>query len=96
MGVNGCQGTPWSEKLDSKELHGAAWWRLRSGAERTHCFLYIVNTVNPSFIICKCGIMLILKGWCLIDPLYCCTAVTGITYIGIYFFSRTVFSYVKE
>ena len=23
MGVNGCQGTPWSEELDGKELHGA-------------------------------------------------------------------------
>ena len=23
MGVNGCQGTPWGEKLDGKELHGA-------------------------------------------------------------------------
>ena len=22
----GCQGTPWSEELDSKELHGEAWW----------------------------------------------------------------------
>ena len=22
-GVNGCQGRPWSEELDSKELHGA-------------------------------------------------------------------------
>ena len=23
MEVNGCQGTPWSEELDGKELHGA-------------------------------------------------------------------------
>ena len=23
MGINGCQGTPWSEELDGKELHGA-------------------------------------------------------------------------
>ena len=23
-GMNGCQGTPWSEELDGKELHGAA------------------------------------------------------------------------
>ena len=22
-GVDGCQGTPWSEELDGKELHGA-------------------------------------------------------------------------
>ena len=24
VGINRCQGTPWSEELDSKELHGAA------------------------------------------------------------------------
>ena len=23
-GVNRCQGAPWSEKIDGKELHGAA------------------------------------------------------------------------
>ena len=27
--------------------------------------------VNLLFIACKCGIMLISKGWCLIDPLSC-------------------------
>ena len=26
--MGGCQGTRWSEELDSKELHRAAWWRL--------------------------------------------------------------------
>ena len=25
-GMNICQETPWSEELDGKELHGAAWW----------------------------------------------------------------------
>ena len=63
-GINGYQGTPWSEELDGKELHGAAWWRLRSGTERVRCFLYIVDTESthlPS--IYKHGIMLILKGW---------------------------------
>ena len=63
-GVNGCQGTPWSEKLDGKELHGAAWWRLRSGTERVRCFLYVVDTEStclPS--IYKHGIILILEGW---------------------------------
>ena len=61
-GVNGCQGTPWSEEFDGEELHGAAWWRLRSGAERVHCFIYIVDTESiylPS--ICKRGNMLFLK-----------------------------------
>ena len=24
-GINECQGTPWSEELDGKELYGAAW-----------------------------------------------------------------------
>ena len=24
--MSGCQGTPWSKGLDSKELHGEAWW----------------------------------------------------------------------
>ena len=33
-GINRCQGTPWSKELDVKELHGAAWWRVRSGAAR--------------------------------------------------------------
>ena len=26
VGMSVCQGTPWSEGLDGKELHGAAWW----------------------------------------------------------------------
>ena len=26
MGKNGCYGTPWSEELDGKELHGAVQW----------------------------------------------------------------------
>ena len=32
------------------------------------------HRVNPPFnIYYKCGIMLVLKGWCLIDSLDCCT-----------------------
>ena len=62
--VNGCQGTPWSEELDGKELHGVAWWRLRSGAERIRCFLCIVDTESTLSSIYKCGILLILVGWC--------------------------------
>ena len=65
VGVNGCLGTPWSEELDGKELYGAAWWRLRSGADRILCFIYITNTESTKFLsIYICGIMLILKGWC--------------------------------
>ena len=26
VGINICQGTPWSKELDGKKLHGAAWW----------------------------------------------------------------------
>ena len=40
IGMNGCQGTSWNEELAGKELHGAAWWRVRSGVERTRFFLH--------------------------------------------------------
>ena len=47
-GINGRQGTPWSETLNGKELHRVTWWRVRSG-------------VNPAFpSIYKCGLMLFL------------------------------------
>ena len=81
--MSGCQGTPWSKELDGKEIHEVAWWRLRSRAERIRCFLHIANTVNPPLITCKWGIMLIFKEWCLTDPLNCCTAVTGVTCLGL-------------
>ena len=38
--MNGCQETPWSEELDGKVLHWAAWWQLRSGVERICVFLH--------------------------------------------------------
>ena len=69
-GVNGCQGVPWNENLDVKKLHGAAWWRLRSRAEKIRCFMHIVDLESndlPS--IYKCGIMLIFRGCVWIDPL---------------------------
>ena len=65
VGVNRCLGTPWSELLDGKELHGVTWWRLRSGAERIPCFMYIVDTESTQFpSTYMCSIVLILKGWC--------------------------------
>ena len=46
--------------------------------------------VDPPFnIYYKCDSMLFLKGWHLINEMNCCTAVTGITYIGSYFPQRT-------
>ena len=39
-GINVSQGAPWSEELDGEELHGAAWWRVRSRAERIRFFLH--------------------------------------------------------
>ena len=48
---------------------------VRSGAERTHCFVDIVSGVDPPVNIhYKCSI-LILKGW--YSPLYCCTDSSG-------------------
>ena len=76
-GKNGCQGTPWSEEFDGKELHGEAWWRVRSGVEIIRFLPHTklaagANTVLPS--IYKCGIMLVLKGVVFFsDHLYCCT-----------------------
>ena len=74
-GMNGCQETPRSEKLDGKKLHGAAWWRVRSRAERIRFFLYISTGGNTTLTsIYRCGIMLVLKGVVLLHGhLYCCT-----------------------
>ena len=78
MGVNGCQGAPWSEELDGKELHGAACdLELREFAAS-----YTSSTWKLTHL------MLIQKGWCLIDPLYCCTVKVG-PHIALYFPPRT-------
>ena len=71
MGINGCQGTLWSEELSGKELHGAAWWRVPSGAERIRFFpVHGANTAVPN--IYKRGILLIIKAAMILhDPLYC-------------------------
>ena len=69
--INECLGTPWSEELDGKELHGTAWWRVRSGAEIVGFFP--VHEVNTALLnIYKCGIVLVLKvAVFLHDRLYC-------------------------
>ena len=69
MGINICQGALWSEELDGKELHGVAWWRVRSGAKIIRFFpVHGVNTVLSS-IYKSYGIMLVLRGrgFCLIS-----------------------------
>ena len=72
-GINICQETPWGEELDDKELHGAVWWQVRSGAEMVRFFLYISAGVNTTLTnIYKCGIMMVLNGLVFSpDPLYC-------------------------
>ena len=35
--INGCQGTPWSEELDGKELHGAAGGDLEPRESAVFC-----------------------------------------------------------
>ena len=37
-GLNICQGTPWSEELDGKELQGAGWRQVRSGVKMIRFF----------------------------------------------------------
>ena len=36
-GIDGCQGTPWSEELDGKELHGAAGGDLEPRESAVSC-----------------------------------------------------------
>ena len=91
--MNGCQGTPWSEELDDRELHGAAWWRVRSEAEKIRFFLHTpagVSTTLPT--IYKCGITLVLNGVVFLhDPLYCCSKVLEYPTYSFVSSSRTVF-----
>ena len=71
--MNGCQRTSWSEELDGKDLHGAAWWWVRSGAERVCFFLYILTGVYTTLTsICKCDIMLVLKVVVFSRDCWCC------------------------
>ena len=47
-GINRYQGTGWIEKLDDKELHGVAWWLVRSGVETIGFFLHTSAGVNAT------------------------------------------------
>ena len=46
-GINVYQGKPWNEALDGKEVHGAAWWRVRSGVEGIRFFLHTYLVPPP-------------------------------------------------
>ena len=62
MGVNGCQATPWGEKLDGKELHGALGGECDLEPRGSAVSWLRRLGVNPPFNIhYKCGIMLILE-----------------------------------
>ena len=58
-------------------VHGAAWWRARSGVERIRLFLHSKSTAEANRVlpsIFKFGIMLVLKGVVFLrGPLYYCT-----------------------
>ena len=74
--MNGCQETPWREELDGKELHGAAWWRVRSEAERVRFFLYISAGINTTLTnIYKCGIIVVLMEAVFSSGFLCCYTV---------------------
>ena len=68
------------ERMSGSAMKRGARWQgtprsdVRSGAARIRCYVHIIDLeVDPTFVIYKCYIMLIKKGWCLIDPLYCFT-----------------------
>ena len=42
--INECQGTPWSEELDSKELHGALGGECDMEPRGSTLFLYTEST----------------------------------------------------
>ena len=64
-GVNGCQGTPWSEELDGKELHGAlddeCDLEPRGSAISQTSSKWSIHLLTYTSSLG--GIMLILKGW---------------------------------
>ena len=72
-GINGCQGTPWSEELDDKELHGALGGEYDLEQRGSAFFLYTVSRSHTAFPgVYKCGIIMVLKGEVFLhDPLYC-------------------------
>ena len=65
MGINGCYGTPWSEELDGKKLHGELCGEYDLEPRGSVFFLYTVSKSHTALPgIYKCGIMLVLKGRC--------------------------------
>ena len=77
-GINGCQERHGARRLmarnSMKRLRGE--YDLESRGSAFYCTPSAAgaNTALPS--IYKCGIMLVLKGWCFLhDLLYCCSTV---------------------
>ena len=60
--MNRCQGTPWSEELDGKELHGAAGDGLDPRESTVSCTSSTQKQNYPFTSICECGIVLFLGG----------------------------------
>ena len=64
-GVNGCQGTPWSEELDPQELRGAPGGERDLELRGSAVSWNIVDLESTHLSISTtCGIILIIKGWC--------------------------------
>ena len=71
-GVNGCQGTPLSEELDGKELHGVDGGE--HDREPRQFALFCTRSQHNLSRHLRCGIMLVLTGVVLLhDPLYSCS-----------------------
>ena len=83
------------ERMSESAMKPGARWQsnpqsgVRSGAERICCFLHIVDLeVNLLSAIYRFSIMLIDKGWCFVDPLYCST-VTVAPHMALSFSPRS-------
>ena len=63
-GINRCQGMPWREELNSKELRGALGGERDLELGGSTVFWNIVDLESSFNIYYKCGSMRILKGWC--------------------------------
>ena len=59
--MDGCQGEPWSEELDNKELHGAAGGNLEPREPAVSCTWSTWSTRLSPFT--SVVLLLILKGW---------------------------------
>ena len=89
VGTNGCQGTPWSEELDGKELHGAACGEY-DREPRGSSLSCTRSQHNPSRHL-RFGIMLVLKRVMVLhDLLYSCTTLEEYLASNFVLSSRTV------